>query len=262
MAEKNKVTEVVFISKLIAPSDEIDIHGINVTNNDVLVCDVNSKRVLRYNLEGDFINSCHIDLFPRDVCKVPGFEQAAVTLQESRFSSKSGFIAVIDIKNMEIVRKGQCKCTPFGITCVSDGYAVGSWNKIELYDFDFCLFKSIDLPVDNVAVKALATTTNNNFLYCTSTLNCISPDGNIVFHFSVENGKPTGVCTLNDTIFISTNTGHILKLNNCGGHMETLIDCYECHGRLNYIFCSKDKNKLYAATDDGSSLSVFQLKQC
>lgn len=257
---ENAERKLVFLSKFISPSNaEIDIHGICVADdNSVLVSDVNNKRLLRYNESGVFQNSCHFSMIPRDITVIPGKNQVAVTLQESRFSCKPGFIAILDSEQLNLISQNEIKCTPFGIDWYENLLAVGSWNTVQFYDLDFSFVRSIELPEDKIAVKFIKRGPDGTLFYSTSTANCISSDGINIFKFSVENGIPRGLCVDKDKmLYISCCSSTILGISDKGHLIGTLLKGDQGLGQLGSLCFNKDYTKLYVASDDGSSLSVF-----
>ena len=262
-ASENPKRKLDFDSKFISHSNtEPDIHGITVTRDgEILLCDVNNRCVLKYSNTGQYENSCKIGYYPRDVSTVPDSNQAAVTLQESRFSRKPGFIAFIDILSMKLVKEVQLESTPFGITCSANYLSLGSWNMIQSHDFKGALAKTIDLPDDRTAVKCLQTTHSGRLCYTSTTVNCITTDGNAVFKYEVKDGKPRGLCEGDDHfIFVSYSNGQLLRISENGDLDDIILRGDEGYGPLNAICFNKDYTKLYVVTNDGSSLSSFDYK--
>lgn len=261
---ENTEKKLVRLSKFISQSNaEIDIHGICVADdNSVLVSDVNNKRVLRYDELGEFQNSFHFSMIPRDITVIPGKNQVAVTLQESRFSCKPGCIALLDSEQLKLISQNEIKCTPFGIVWYENLLAVGSWNTVQFYDLNFAFVRSIELPEDKIPVKFIKRGPGRTLFYSTSTANCISSEGLNIFRFPVENGIPRGLCVDKDKIlYFSCCSGTIVGISDKGQLIGTLLTGDQGLGRIGSLCFNKDYTKLYVTSDDGSSLSVLNLKK-
>ncbi|CAC5412563.1 unnamed protein product [Mytilus coruscus] len=169
-------------------------------------------------------------------CRNTRENQVAVTLQESKFSSKPEFVAILDSEQLKLISQNEIKCTPFGIVWYENVLAVGSWNTIQFYDLDFSFVRSIELPDDKIAVKFIKRGPDGTLSYSTSTANCISSNGINIFRFSVENGIPRGISD---------------KIHFIG----TLLTGDQGLGRIGSLRFNKDYTKLYVASDHGSSQS-------
>ena len=237
--------------------------GLAITDkNQIVVCFRNQFKLLVFDVDGEFMQSCEMAHRPYNAAIIPDSSQLVVTLPGIQS------LQYVDTVNWTPGKQVQTRGYCWGISITSNNIVVGGDDEIYVMDIDGCYQYTIPVPGNCVRYFALATREDETKIYFTSQNNniqCISMDGKDMFSFTSPGLiSPAGLAIDDLGILFVAGFGsfkiHQLKLD--GNDIENTIILKKEDGvKQSKALCfNKDRSQLYITVNGGKSLLIYNTK--
>ncbi|XP_052066980.1 uncharacterized protein LOC127706415 [Mytilus californianus] len=234
------------------------IRGIAITkNNDVLICSEFDSTVLRFFSNGEFDNSCNVSDKAFNICVIDETDEAVITLPHIR---KIQFIKYIPMKAGKTVNTFP---HPWGITLCKDKLIVGTFKKMQFFTTDGSPLHIVDVPcVDKTAICYMHIGDKNQIFVSCHSFYGITEDGKLVLeHSRPPNRRTYGICVDRDGSVYVASQNSVVRLSKEGKVLDQdILDKVKQYGDIWGIAFNRTYTQMYAATNDGLQLTVFDFK--
>lgn len=269
---KDIVKKLEFTSRLeLTGSGNEQIRGIAVSKTgNIVLCDHKSYYVLLFSADGRYLDKCNVKRKPWNIVILDDLNHAVVSLTGNiniaSLVSVCGHLQFIDINTMTSLREIKLDFVPLGLALAGNQILAGTWNQIYILSANGVCVGSAKTnrsrcPVTYIAPKMSSSV--DDLYYSTSDFLLLSSKiyGNTMQSFPFVSGRPRGIA-LDDHgyIYLATMEGQLLRISSEGKLCDILIEGVEGYGNLWAISFSYDYKKLFVVTENGSSVSVFELK--
>ncbi|XP_063398798.1 uncharacterized protein LOC134683440 [Mytilus trossulus] len=234
------------------------VQGIAVTKqNNVLICRMDDNTVSRCFPNGSVDKSCEVTGKVFDICVIDDTDEAVVTLPRI---GKIQFIKYIPMKVDKTVKTFP---KPYGITFFKDRLVVGTFKKMQFFTKDGCPLHIVDVPcVDSTAICFMHEVDKNQMYVSCHSFYVITEDGKLLCkHRSYCDRRTKGICIDRDGSVYVASQNSVVRLSKEGEDLnDNILDKEYQYGDIWGIAFNRTYTQMYAATNNGNQLTVFDFK--
>jgi len=237
--------------------------GLAITDkNQIVVCFRNQFKLLVFDVDGEFKQSCEMANRPYNAAIIPDSSKLLVTLPGNK--SLQYVDTVTWTAGKQIKTRGYC----WGISITSNNIVVGGDDEIYIMDINGRYQSTIPVPGNCVRYISLETREEETKIVFTSQNNkvqCISIDGTEIFSFtSTGLISPAGLAIddLGNLFVAGFRSCNIHQLKLGGNDIENTIILKKEDGvKKSKALCfSKDRSQLYIAINGGKSILIYNTR--
>ncbi|VDI79363.1 Hypothetical predicted protein [Mytilus galloprovincialis] len=236
------------------------VQGIAVTKqNNVLICRMDDNTVSRCFPNGSVDKSCEVTGKVFDICVIDDTDEAVVTLPRI---GKIQFIKYIPMKVDKTVKTFP---KPYGITFCKDRLVVGTFKKMQFFTKDGCPLHIVDVPcVDSTAICFMHEVDKNQMYVSCHSFYVITEDGKLLCkHRSHCDRRTKGICIDRDGSVYVASQNSVVRLSKEEEDLnQNILDKEQQYryGDIWGIAFNRTYTQMYAATNNGNQLTVFDFK--